>query len=324
MIITVVIPLYNKEFSVQRAIRSVLAQTYPDFELIIIDDGSTDRSFEIASEIADSRIRIIYQENRGVSSARNRGVAEASADLVAFLDADDEWHPEFLESIIMLITQFPDADVFGSSYYIQNNKGELTLPPSSTLFKEDWKGLIPNYLEIINTGYLFNSSSVAVKKQALERIDGFPVGVKYGEDVDTWIRLSLRSEIAHINKPMSIIYQQKAGNRACLLERNPWDSFYPVEELKHYLKSDEIRENQRQSVVEFIAKHDLPLAQTHLFYGNTEKARELIFSCGPTKKYIIKKYWLMFCVFIPPIILNSLIKFKHNVINPMFRKHVTS
>ena len=115
--ISIVIPLYNKAASVTRSLRSVFAQGCPDVEILVIDDGSTDGGDEVVRGIADRRIRLIRQENRGVSAARNRGIAEAAADWVAFLDADDEWLPGFLETIFGLRSQFPDCDVFATAYF---------------------------------------------------------------------------------------------------------------------------------------------------------------------------------------------------------------
>ena len=94
--ISVIIPLYNKEDYISRAIDSVLRQTFKDFELIIVNDGSTDQGPGIARNFHDRRIRVIDQQNSGEGAARNRGVAEARAELVAFLDADDEWESSFL------------------------------------------------------------------------------------------------------------------------------------------------------------------------------------------------------------------------------------
>lgn len=318
MIISVIIPLYNKENEIQRAIRSVLAQTIPDFEVIVVNDGSTDNSLEQAQKIADPRVRIISQENQGVSSARNNGVAKAKSQWIAFLDADDEWHPEFLESLLSLKTQFPNADLLSSSYTNVNSDGTSRLPRTSTLFSENWSGIITNFIEVLNVDSPFNSSSFIVNKHTLNKIGGFKKGIQFGEDVDIWIRLSLQTKIAYINKPLSI-YHKEAENRACPLYGKSLDVIYPVKTMTHFLRSGKIPEFQRQSAIEFIANHNLPIAQSNLYYGNTKKAIELIQSCRGTRKHLIKMYWLLLCAQIPPVILNSLIKFKHNHLNPLFR-----
>lgn len=108
--ISVIIPLFNKESYIKRAIRSVISQTHPANEIIVVDDGSTDNGPAIVSAIEDHRIKLLSEENAGVSSARNHGISHAKGDVVAFLDADDEWHPNFLEVIGRLIALFPMRD----------------------------------------------------------------------------------------------------------------------------------------------------------------------------------------------------------------------
>ena len=110
--ISVVIPLYNKAGQVGRTLKSVLAQTFQEFEVVVVDDGSTDGSVEEVRSVHDDRIRIIVQQNAGVAAARNRGIAEARYDFVAFLDADDEWKPTYLETQYNLAQKYKDCDVY--------------------------------------------------------------------------------------------------------------------------------------------------------------------------------------------------------------------
>src|SRR5574344_1047459 len=117
--ISVVIPLYNKERYIERALRSVLNQTFGDFEIVVVNDGSTDASVSVVEGIEDSRIRIINQKNGGVSAARNRGIEESKYDIVAFLDADDVWKENHLSVIAELIDKYPACGVFATSYYFQ-------------------------------------------------------------------------------------------------------------------------------------------------------------------------------------------------------------
>ena len=109
--ISVVIPLYNKAASITSTIQSVLAQSYPYFEIVIIDDGSSDNSVQKVRLIDDKRIKLISKQNGGVSSARNEGIRQAQYDYIAFLDADDLWKPTYLEELVKLITDFPEASL---------------------------------------------------------------------------------------------------------------------------------------------------------------------------------------------------------------------
>src|SRR5690554_3840739 len=114
--ISVVIPLYNKEKSIMNTIQSVLNQTFQDFEIVVINDGSTDKSAEIVEHIKDFRIRLVHQENQGVSAARNRGIKEAKYDWVAFLDGDDWWSDDFLTVLNDLQIKYPDAGIWAGQY----------------------------------------------------------------------------------------------------------------------------------------------------------------------------------------------------------------
>lgn len=206
-LISVVMPLYNKEFEVERAIHSVLAQGFTDFELIIVNDGSTDSSVEQVVGISDSRIRLVDQENQGVSAARNRGVSESISDFVAFIDADDEWKPEFLSTIWRLSDQYPDARVFATSYLMRE--------PSGITRQAILRGVPHNFDEGILVDYFsvaaqsdppLWSSALAVNKAALLSIGGFPLGVRSGEDLLTWVRMAARWPVAYCNQALAVFW----------------------------------------------------------------------------------------------------------------------
>ena len=184
--ISVVIPLYNKAATVERAVKSVLNQTIQDFELIVVNNGSTDGGQEIVRKIEDSRLKLIEQDNQGVSMARNRGVEECSSDFVAFLDADDEWKPIFLETMLGMKELYPEYAVFASAYQRCDNKGEISniqlnrLPDNRQTIKNGLQVIsLDNYFEVAALSEPpFCSISVMVKKEALEAIGGFPKGVR--------------------------------------------------------------------------------------------------------------------------------------------------
>ena len=121
--VTVVMPVYNKCSVVRRAVLSVLNQTVPDFEIVIVDDGSTDGSADVVRTFSDRRIRIVEQPNAGEGAARNTGIHASTTDLVAFCDADDEWCPLFLEEVLALAAAYPSCDVYGTSYVLKEPDG---------------------------------------------------------------------------------------------------------------------------------------------------------------------------------------------------------
>lgn len=203
--ISVVIPLYNKEKQIAQTLQSVFAQTYQDFEVVIVNDGSTDNSVAEVEKIADSRIRLIHQENTGVSAARNRGVEEATYELIAFLDADDEWKPEYLEAQYRLYQKYQECSVYVCDYEHRSNEGHIKPTIIRKLPFDGIDGVLTNYFEVASCSHPpICSISIMVKKEAIQAIGGFPLGIKSGEDLLTWARLATRYRIAYSRLTLAI------------------------------------------------------------------------------------------------------------------------
>jgi glycosyltransferase involved in cell wall biosynthesis len=200
--ISVVMPLFNKGGEVIKAIRSVLGQTFDNYELIVVNDGSTDDGPAVVRCFTDPRIRLIEQRNMGVSAARNRGIEESKSDLVAFLDADDEWLPDFLETINRLRTLFSSCSVFATNYLYRNIDGSFMPTIIRGLPTAPWEGVFENYFKVASkSDPPIWSSAVAIKKEAIKSIGGFPAGVTAGEDLLTWAKLASRHKIAYSSQP---------------------------------------------------------------------------------------------------------------------------
>ena len=214
---SVIIPLYNKAHYVAKAIESVLVQSFTDFELIIVDDGSKDNSAEIAAQaiMRQGDCRLLKQENAGVSMARNNGVAASHGDYLCFLDADDWWDPHFLEEMSKLIVEFPDAGIYGTSYTIVNETKHKTRLSPIGVESGFEKGYI-NYCQVYaNTLAMpLTSISVAVPRPVFDEMNGFPKGIKLGEDFILWIHIALKYRVAFLNKPLAYYNQDvDAANR---------------------------------------------------------------------------------------------------------------
>lgn len=196
--ISVVTPLYNKEKQIVNTLHSVLRQTFQDFEFIIVDDGSTDRSVEEIEKVHDARIRIIRQTNAGVSAARNRGIEEAKYELVAFLDADDEWKPEYLATQYSLYCKYPECSVYACNYAFRDACGKVVNTTINKLSFHGEDGILDNYFEVASySNPPLCASTVMLKKEAVQTIGGFPIGIKSGEDLLTWARLAISYRIAY-------------------------------------------------------------------------------------------------------------------------------
>src|SRR5690349_2849966 len=190
---SVVIPLYNKEGAVETTLRSVLRQSRMPDEVIVVDDGSTDGSVEVVrrvieTEQSDVPIRLITQQNAGVSVARNRGAAEAKSNYIAFLDADDEWLHDCASEMQRLAQAFPDATVLTVLLAKPHPNGGFR--PEMSALPLGFFGELQTPLESYRKGYgIIHSSSVAVRRDAWLRSGGFPAGARSGEDICCWLKL---------------------------------------------------------------------------------------------------------------------------------------
>lgn len=199
--ISVVIPLYNKEKQIRATLESVLAQSFSDYEIVIVNDGSTDRSVEEAAAVNDPRIRLIHQENAGVSAARNRGIEEAKGEFIAFLDADDRWKPEYLQTQYELTKLYPECSVFACNYEFVDAQGQVKPAIIRKLPFAGEHGMLSNYFEVASCSHPpICSISIMVRKEAIQSINGFPLCIKSGEDLLTWARLACQYKISYSRK----------------------------------------------------------------------------------------------------------------------------
>lgn len=204
---SVVVPLYNKEISVQNTIQSVLTQKFKEFELIIVNDGSTDNSLEVVKQIQDPRIRIIDKPNGGVSSARNKGIEEAKFEWIAFLDADDLWENNHLTEVKRMINQYPNEKLFATSFKYSDGRIMKKLNRDSDIY------LVSNYFKDILDEYLVWTGILVANKSSLIDAGLFNVKLSRGEDLDLWERLARRNNIVK-SKIVTSTYRIDAENRS--------------------------------------------------------------------------------------------------------------
>lgn len=238
---SVVMPLYNKAPYVAKAIGSVLAQSLTDYELVIMDDGSMDDSFAMALQSMEGhpQCHIYRQANGGVSVARNNAVALSQGEYLCFLDADDWWEPTFLEEMSKMIEAFPDAGVYGTNYTIVNETKRKT-HVATVGVEQGFEGGYINYCQVYAKTLAMPlwTGAVCMPRQMFEEMGGFPKGIKLGEDFMLWIRVSLKYQVAFLNKPLSNYNQDvDAVNRGVGRLHNPehhmlWNLGFLSEEEK--------------------------------------------------------------------------------------------
>ena len=208
---SIIIPLYNKADYIAETLKSVLNQTYCDYEVIVVNDSSTDNSLEVASSFQDERIHIYTKENEGVSAARNYGIMRAKYDYIAFLDADDIWESDYLECQKKLIEIYPNAGIYSTAFYsLEKGKRKLR----NVLINEHTHFLVHDYFKesVMNGLSICWTSSLCLKKEIIERIPMFRVGIKRGEDLDLWLRIALNYDVAYLNLP-KVFYKTRQQHR---------------------------------------------------------------------------------------------------------------
>lgn len=178
---SVIIPYYKKRKYIERCLDSVFNQTFQDFEIILVDDGSQDDIAQLLEEKYSGKVHLIQQDNQGVSAARNTGIAAATHDYIAFLDADDYWSPFYLRCNAEIINNETDVKIIGSHY--TRNKSELELTKKNLdYFKFE------NYFKTAIRNTYFTSSSTIIRNVFFQNNPGFNSNLKRGEDIDVWLR----------------------------------------------------------------------------------------------------------------------------------------
>jgi glycosyltransferase involved in cell wall biosynthesis len=278
---SIVIPLYNKAAAVTDTLRSVLAQTVTDFEVVVIDDGSTDNSAEVVEQFCqrqgDRRFQLLPQANAGVSATRNRGIELTQADHLIFLDADDLWQPTFLFHIQALISQFPQAGAYATAFVEQINDGHggCSLSPHRIYGLKDQPVLVNNYFDVASRGQLpLMPSSTCIPRRILEEVGGFPTDQIQGEDQDLWARIGLRYPIA-LHPAPDVRYVISAENRVSTTVI-PATELAFSRNLQNLLDHNQISPDKQAAVKRYIAGHLVHLAQLNIRNGNLAIANQLL------------------------------------------------
>lgn len=221
-VISVVIPVYNKEKFIENTIYSVLNQTLSDFELIIVDDSSTDKSLSIIDSIKDKRIKTYSIKNSGVSKSRNYGVEKSTSNLIAFLDADDLWKNNHLEQLYKLYLENPNCGMYAMSYIKNINFKSYK---KSYFGLSNFSGILENFFTSSSVDCIASSSSVMIPLYVFKKINGFNENLKKREDTALWIKIALNYKIAFSTITTVEIVITEHGNHLSKSHENPWCFF---------------------------------------------------------------------------------------------------
>lgn len=295
---SVVIPLYNKGYMIARCLESVASQLLPPYEVIVIDDGSIDDSLAIATKVKEDHnhvnIKILRQPNSGVSAARNRGLEASSCEYVCFLDADDEWKPNFLLTMKSLIADYPEGSLYCLAHEVVRENGVAVKPRHGC--QEGYRGYVDNFFKSSSRGSVAKSSKICVRKESITKIGGFPEGVVAGEDLYVWMMLAFEGPVVFEDRVCSIVYQLDDDSRGTRRNTIPYPLIY-FGERKALIKND-------KSVIRYLSL----IAAKHVADSvSKSNYKEALYRLLAFKKISLFLFFVFFWIlFLPPCVLRRL------------------
>jgi glycosyltransferase involved in cell wall biosynthesis len=295
--ISVVIPVFNKGFILNKTLNSVLQQTFTNYEIILVNDGSTDNSLEVLSKFEDSKIQVYSQKNKGAAAARNLGVEKSTGKLIAFLDADDYWFPNHLEELIKLTKQFPNCGAYCSRYQIKNTKNSVINPVFKDI-SEDYIGIVENYFASNHPFKINITLNQMIPKKILIEMGCFTEGVTNGQDLELWTKIAIKYSVALHNK-ITAVYNSYLPNT---LSKNS----IKIMNLMDFNQFKE-EENKNPNLKNFLDFHRVFYAKHYKIIGNDEK---VLFYLKDVKKENIS-FKMKILLNTPVFILSALLKIKH-------------
>ena len=287
-LVSVIIPTFNRMRQVEAALRSVLTQTYRKFEVIVVDDGSTDGTGEALQEIisadddGEKRIRYFFQSNQGQSAARNKGTEEARGEWVAFLDSDDIWLPEKLEWQVRAVEQFRGkcCACITDARLVDNLGMDTTAFRESGKHYEEMLGIEPQALRsLVKCRDPFWVSTLLVRIDVVRHVGRFDLHLGYAEDHDFLFRLSLATTFCYVNKPLSLLDRSKSPEGS---NCRPWDEVEvrlrgTQSMFEKWLKLDsKLPPDVRKTVVQSLRHAYSAWANWYLEHERYEEARQAV------------------------------------------------
>mgnify|MGYP000941292499 CR=1 FL=1 len=295
--ISIVIPLYNKGFIISETLDSVLAQTFTDFEIIIVNAGSTDNGFEIVSQFSDKRIKLFQQENKGAAAARNLGIEKATGELIAFLDADDYWYPNHLEELFKLYCDFPNCGMYASRYFMKTAKKKSFKTYYTPEISNNFKGILPDYFAASTTYRVGLTSAIAIPYAVLQNNYLFNTKISSGQDLELFTKIAIEKPVA-VTHLYTVEYNFSLENQ---LSKTPI-----IKKTLMGFEQFEEAEKSNLSLKKFLDIYRLEYALQFRIAGNIEKSN--FYLKDITSKIPFKTKVLLLT---PSVVLQKLLKTKH-------------
>lgn len=291
---SIIIPLYNKAAYIEKTLLSVINQNFTDYEIIVVNDGSTDGSDGIISNFHDKRIHLYNQKNQGVSVARNFGIEKSQGKLIAFLDADDYWYPNHLEELASLFRDFPNCGLYCSRHNIKTTENHIQIPHFEGV-TSSFRGIIQDYFLSNRPFRITWTSSVAVPKKILDQIGGFSPNVTNGQDLELWTKIGIKHAVALSNKTTAIynfhLPESLAKNNFSTMKLIDFEQF-------------KIAEKQNPSLKSFLDLYRIEYGVRYYMFGYRNKS--LFYLQNVDKQNMSLK--IRFLLMLPPFCLQLLFK----------------
>jgi glycosyltransferase involved in cell wall biosynthesis len=294
-VFSVIIPLYNKEKYIKRAINSVLKQTYQNFEIIVINDGSTDNSLSVIKSIKDKRVKIFNQKNLGVSNARNKGIKKAKGEYIAFLDADDKFLNNYLETIVQLILKYPNNSFFGTAFkkVYKNNDTEIC---DFNFGKKSEKTFIVKDLisaVVKNKKFFIHISSIVIKKEIFDEIGYFRahstknlLGATIVEDFELVIKIAYKYPLIYSNNIGCIYYLNTNFNLIRGYGLKELDCTFYEDTIADLLKISD--DNRKKKLKKLLYMFRYSIITQCILRNKFKEALDIINQCNQNDKRIIE------------------------------------
>jgi glycosyltransferase involved in cell wall biosynthesis len=296
---SVIIPLYNKEDYIEDTIKSALNQTFTDYEILVINDESTDKSKDLVLGFTSEKIHLYNQKNQGVSVARNLGIEKSKGKLIAFLDADDLWFPNHLEELSRLYHNFPHCGIYCSRYKIKMTKNHFQIPYFNGM-DNSYNGIVKNYFLSNSPFRVTWTSSLAIPKEVLKKTGGFTPEVSNGQDLELWTKIGIHYPIA-VTDQITAIYNNTILNSLSKKNINSmklmnFDQFKIFEQQNSFLKN-------------FLDLYRIEYALRFYTFGYRD--RKNFYLKKVDKQNLSLKIRFLFCL--PPFILRLFLKIKNTL-----------
>ena len=303
---SVIIPVYNGEKFVETAVQSVIGQTFSEWELVIVNDGSTDNTAEILKKYNDNlKIKVITQKNGGVSAARNTGIENSIGEYIAFLDCDDLWKSNHLETLTQMIDKYPNAGLYATF-------SEINLVNGNTITKCDYFKNKPEtvYIEDFFEEYnkdksakIYNPSSACISREAAIKAGGFPIGCKIGEDLAYFFIISAYFPVV-LSSKATAVYEKVNSVATKDVSFDP--DWYFFEEVKNLLCDTEINEEKRKNLAETMQWFQMRRSRHYMIDGKRKQAIEAYRSIGKSKNLKKDKFFTLILLCLPSALVKKI------------------